>query len=401
MGQENERTSSLRVVDCPNCGARECIEYRPNAFQCRFCKSKYRVSQPQQDRSSHRSDCHCGKQSIGSCTSCQQGVCEDHHLEWGDLLWSWTALKVNYVGSNKEASKETGRRSQEAAKVGGLSEIDLIRQPGWLYRDAKSVMQRMQEYQRHRQEYGPSSQSVYDFGGRDFSESLLRIWGITSDELGNLLCPGCLESHFAASVRQVETLVQETLRRGDFCGRCEDRERQSREQAWSVASNGYYEGIAKHPGGLESYFNGLESAKWIEFLNSHPFPRTSQGTCCICELPVCSLDSSECEHCNKKRCKVHELAKCPTCPRRRKSWNLERRNLWPSVIAFGSLTYFITAVAIIVLKFFWLREANPHLRVDDAIIDSLWSHSILLFSSMISFAFFVIGSNMLYGSHQE
>ena len=252
MGQENERKASVRVVACPNCGARECMEYRPGAFQCQFCKSKYRSSQPQQNRSSSSTGCFCGKRAVGRCTSCQNAVCKVHYLEWGDLLWSWEALKVNYSDSN-------GKASDVAAKLGGLAAVDLVHRSGWLYRDAAGVMQRIQEYRKHRQKYGPTNSSASWFGGEEFVESLLKIWAISSDQLDNVLCPPCLESHFAASVNQVETLVRDWARKGAFCLRCFERSRRSVRKALEYQIQG-----------------GSDRSDWdfIEFLYWQPFPST-------------------------------------------------------------------------------------------------------------------------------
>lgn len=208
MGQENDRTTSVRVVECPNCGARGCDEYSPDTFQCHFCKSRFRWSQPQRSRSSRRSGCFCGQRAVGKCTRCQQGMCKKHRFSWGDLLWMWQRLKHAYAYGNESLSAV-------APILGSFSNIDLKGESGWFSQNSylQSDVQNSREFR------GSFRMAVCQWD-RQFIQKIYEAWGVTSEECDHLLCAECLESSFVNSLSRVESLILEQVHAGTFCDHC-------------------------------------------------------------------------------------------------------------------------------------------------------------------------------------
>jgi len=253
-------------VQCPNCGASGCTEYRSDSFVCQFCDSTFRWINPHQFTILHRSPrCSCGKNANGGCTQCDAPVCPDHQANWYALLGSWQRLKEIYVDGFADLR-------QRVRFQGSLADCRLSRQPGWLIGSCcADILSEIVQGNGHAWRFP-----------EEVTRPVLQQLGFSTCQDSDLLCLSCVESVFVKLLRPVESRIRQLEQDGWLCELCTRERTADTEGLWLLA---------------------------MAFL--------ATGHCQKCGAAVCGAHETICQKCGTCWCKDHrveeDLATCEKC----------------------------------------------------------------------------------------
>lgn len=253
-------------VQCPNCGASGCTEYRADAFVCKHCDTTFRWVNPQQITVFHRNpSCSCGKNATGCCTQCDTPVCSDHQANWYAFLGSWQRLKEAYVDGFPDLRKRV--RFQ-----GSLADYHLSRPPGWL--NSSLCADGLAEIVRGEGRAWPFSAEVI--------QPVLQLLGFATCQEADLLCLSCVETLFVKLLRPIEFRIRQLEQQGRLCQICTRERNADTEGPWFFA---------------------------MAFMATR--------RCFKCGAAVCGAHESTCQKCGTCWCQDHrsqeQLASCRKC----------------------------------------------------------------------------------------